>query len=180
MRAIAAALESLSAFLNRIALAGAMLAVVVMTLSAAYQVIARYLFFSPPIWTEELARYAMVWAGLLGASAAFRAHTDPVLFPARLHLAGAAGLAWALARYAGVMLFVVPILYYSFMGPNYNPLRSYIMRSFDRDAELLGVSMFYFAVAIPVAFTLIVIHMLADLAGRLSHYPDLAESEDTS
>ena len=178
MRAIAGILDKLSASLNRIALAGAMLAVVVMTLSAAYQVVARYLFFSPPIWTEELARYAMVWAGLLGASAAFRARTDPVLFPARQSLGGAAGLAWTLARCAGVTLFIVPILYYSFMGPNYNPLRSYIMRSLDRDAELLGVSMFYFAIAIPIAFALIAIHMLADLAGRLSHYPDVPRQED--
>ena len=32
----------------------------------AIQVVARYVFSEPPGWTEEGARYAMVWSGLLG------------------------------------------------------------------------------------------------------------------
>jgi len=173
MRAIARMLERLSSTLNSLALWGAVIAVVIMTLSATYQVVARYVFFSPPIWTEELARYAMVWAGLLGASASFRANADPVLFPARRDLTGRSGLAFAIIRAVGVIVFITPILYYSFLGPNQNPLRSYVMRSFDRNAELLGVSMFFFAVAIPVAYTLIATHLIADIANRLA---ELGES----
>ena len=45
----------------------------------AIQVVARYVFSEPPGWTEEGARYAMVWSGLLGATVAFKAGGDPVL-----------------------------------------------------------------------------------------------------
>ena len=71
----------MSATLNRVALWGAVIAVAVMALSASWQVVARYVLDAPPVWTEELARRAMVWAGMLGASCAFRAKSDPTLFP---------------------------------------------------------------------------------------------------
>ena len=51
-------------FLAKAALAG-MVAVI------GVQIVARYGLNAPPGWTEELARYLMVWGGLLGATAAF-------------------------------------------------------------------------------------------------------------
>ena len=65
MRALALNLDKLSAALNKIALWGAVLAVLVMVFAASWQVFARYLLDAPPVWTEELARRAMVWAGML-------------------------------------------------------------------------------------------------------------------
>jgi len=37
-----------------------------------WQVISRYVFASPSSWTEELARFLLIWISLLGASYAFR------------------------------------------------------------------------------------------------------------
>jgi len=173
MRAVATILDRISAGLNRLAIWGAGAAVVVMTFSALYQVVARYIFSSPPIWTEELARYAMVWAGLLGASVAFRAAADPVLFPGGRSVPGGLGIALTLLRAAGVAIFVAPILYYSFFGP----LSGYLARTFSRDAEMLGVSMIWFAVAIPIAFSLILLHLLADLATRFANGGKAAETQ---
>ena len=42
---------------------------VLMVVLIGVQVVARYVWAAPPGWTEEGARYAMVWAGLLGATA---------------------------------------------------------------------------------------------------------------
>ena len=70
MGTLARPLDALSLFLFRLALIGAVAAVLVMVFSAGWQVIARYALNAPPIWTEELARRAMVWAGMLGASCA--------------------------------------------------------------------------------------------------------------
>ena len=39
----------------------------------------RYVFSSPPVWTEDVARYAMVWTGLLGATLSFKTRSDAVL-----------------------------------------------------------------------------------------------------
>lgn len=44
-------------------LGGLLLAVMVFLV--VYQVIARYIFSSPPAWTEELARYFMIWSTLV-------------------------------------------------------------------------------------------------------------------
>jgi TRAP-type C4-dicarboxylate transport system permease small subunit len=37
----------------------------IMVILVVYQVITRYIFSSPPPWTEELARYFMVWSTLI-------------------------------------------------------------------------------------------------------------------
>ena len=43
------------------------MALAVMVFAAGYQVVARYIFHAPPVWTEDLARRSMVWAGMLVA-----------------------------------------------------------------------------------------------------------------
>ena len=170
-RRIAHGLDRLSAGLDRVAIAGASLAVAAMLASALWQTVARYVFDAPPIWTEEAARRAMVWAGMLGASVAFRAGTNPTLFPAMLHLAGRPGAVMALVRGAGVLVFAAPVLWYSAFGPGMNPARGFIGRSLDRTAEMIPVSMAWFTAAVPVAFVLIVIHLVAALAQRLAGAP---------
>lgn len=171
MRA-AAFLIRLSAGLNRIALWGAVLAVAVMAFSAGYQVVARYVFDAPPVWTEELARRAMVWAGMLGASVAFHERSDPNLFPHMVSIRGSRGAALALLRAAGAAVFVLPVLYYSLLGPNFSLARGFIGRTLERKAEMMGISMAWFTAAIPVAFTLILIHLAAQLARHFSQPPE--------
>ncbi len=39
-----------------------------------YQVILRYIFHNANTWSEELARYAMMWIVMLGSPVAFRRH----------------------------------------------------------------------------------------------------------
>ena len=56
----------------------AVFAVCVMFLTVVVQIIARYVFSSPPVWTEDVARYAMVWTGLLGATLSFKTQSDAV------------------------------------------------------------------------------------------------------
>lgn len=161
MRALALALDRLSSALNRVALWGAVVAVLAMAASAGWQVIARYALDAPPIWTEEAARRAMVWAGMLGASCAFRAGTDPTLFPAMRDLPGRAGRALALIRAAGVAIFAAPVIWYSVFDGRMNPARGFLGRSLNRSAEMIDASMIWFTAAVPLAFVLIVLHMLA-------------------
>lgn len=163
VRGAARALDRLSGALDRVALAGAILAVVAMAAMAGWQAVARYILDQPPVWTEELARYAMVWAGLLGASCAYRAAADPTLFPGM----AARGGAWAVLRALGTALFVLPVLYYALFGPGWTLARGYIARSWGRSADTVDLPMGVFALAIPVAFALITLHVLAALATAL-------------
>ena len=168
MRSSARSLDWLSAMLNRIALFGAVLAVLVMVGAAGWQVIARYVLEAPPIWTEELARRAMVWAGMLGASCAFRTKSDPTLFPAMRDVAGRLGTTLAFVRAGGVILFAAPVIWYSVFDARMNPARGFLGRSMNRSAEMLDLSMIWFTAAVPLAFSIILIHVIADLAMRLA------------
>ncbi|MEY8840601.1 TRAP transporter small permease [Cribrihabitans sp. XS_ASV171] len=175
MLKLARGLDRISATLDRIALAGAIAALLVMLLSAGWQVVARYVLDAPPIWTEELARRAMVWAGMLGASCAFRAGADPTLFPAVRLRIGAQGLALALLRGLGVLTFAVPVIWFSVFNARMDPARGFLGRSLNRQAEMLDVAMIWFTAAVPLAFVLITLHLLAGLALRLAG--DVPDSE---
>lgn len=43
----------------------------VMAFAICYQVISRYIFNSPSMWTQELLRYSLIWLGLLGGGYCF-------------------------------------------------------------------------------------------------------------
>lgn len=128
----------------------------VMLALVLFQVVARYLFQSVPVWTEEAARYCMVWGGLLGATAAFRADSDP-----RLIQPPKSGARWKVAmaswiRSVGVVVFLGPVLYHS---------DRFLMRTWHRTSEALGISSMWIVLAVPLAVTVIFFHLLAKLIG---------------
>ena len=59
---------------------------VALVASVSWQVISRYVFSSPSSWTEEVARFLLIWVSLLGAAYAFRtrAHLGLDLLPKKL------------------------------------------------------------------------------------------------
>jgi len=151
----------LSDWADRAARAAAALSLVLMILLLAVQVVARYLFRDPPAWTEEAARYAMVWAGFLGAAMAFRAGSDPVLMKLKQLQHGALALVARLLRDAAVLLFILPVGWYCVFGPNMTLARGFIARSLDRATESLGMSLGWITISLPLALLLILIHLIA-------------------
>ena len=59
---------------------------VAMVVSVVWQVLSRYLFVVPAAWTEELARFLLIWIGMLGAAFAYRngSHLGLDLLPQKL------------------------------------------------------------------------------------------------
>ncbi|MDP5366635.1 MAG: TRAP transporter small permease subunit [Paracoccaceae bacterium] len=168
MRAAINLLDRISAFADRIALVGAVLAVTALVFLAGWQAAARYLLDQPPSWTEELARYTMVWAGLLGASCAFRANADPSLFPAARERTDGVGRVFAVIRSIGALIFITPILWYSVFGLNGSMASGYIARNAKQLAETVDVPMSAFAMAVPIGFSLILLHLVSHLANALA------------
>jgi TRAP-type C4-dicarboxylate transport system permease small subunit len=124
----------------------------IMLILVVFQVVARYLFQSVPVWTEEAARYCMVWGGLLGATAAFKAESDPRVIPpptsgSRLKIASAMWL-----RGVCVVVFLGPILYHS---------ERFLMRTWQRTSEALGISIAWVTLAVPVGVAIILFHLVA-------------------
>lgn len=159
---------SASFWVDRACLLVAKAALAGMVCVIGVQVVARYGLNAPPGWTEELARYLMVWGGLLGATAAFRRAVDPAVVTPVESGRSLRAVASKLAIAAVVLIFLAPILHYSFFGPGLDPSRSFLMRNYARTSSGLGLNLVFIAAAIPTFCLVILLHLAARLiAGPL-------------
>jgi len=80
-----------------------------LVLAVSWQVISRYALSAPSVWTEELARFLLIWIGVLGASYAYRArvHLAIDLLPRKLGGRRGAGLEAVNASLVGVFAAAV-------------------------------------------------------------------------
>lgn len=154
-RAIVRASNLADAAILRVAIA----ALVLLTLVVLIQVVARYIFFQPPIWTEEAARYLMIWAGLLGATLSFKRGFDPALF--RSETPNGRVPAVLIVQSFAVLVFVLPALFFSVFGPGLQVSRGFLMRHARTYAETLDVSTLFVAVSVPVSLSVILLHLAA-------------------
>ncbi len=148
------ALTKISVVVDRICRRAAVGFFAAMLIIVLFQVVARYIFQSVPVWTEELARYCMVWGGLLGATAAFRAEVDPRLIQPpktgpRLWVVSA-----FLIRALGAVVFLGPVLYFS---------DRFLVRTWGRTTEALGIPSAIVTFAVPLMITIIFFHLLVRL-----------------
>ena len=141
----------------------AILALVLLVLVVMLQVVARYVFFQPPVWTEEISRYLMIWAGLLGATLSFKRFFDPAVFRPQLS-DGMRRLVLGLQSIA-VLIFVLPALYYCFVGPGMRLSRGFLLRHARTYSETLDFPTIFVAVAVPLSLSVILLHLAARWAG---------------
>lgn len=163
---MSAILQNLSAGLNRICLRLAALLTLAMLVLIGIQVVTRYGFKQPPQWTEEAARYCMVWAGLLGATVSFYQGSDPVMvsLPLKPGKKSSHFLRWF--RALAVTLFIGPILYYS---------PDFLARNALRVSESLHLNSAMVMAIVPIMAIIVGVHLVADLANP--NKPNLAEPE---
>ncbi|SIT82251.1 TRAP-type C4-dicarboxylate transport system, small permease component [Yoonia rosea] len=144
----------------------AVFAVCVMFLTVVLQIIARYVFSAPPVWTEDVARYAMVWTGLLGATLSFKTQSDAVLmqsvFPDPPHVLAFFAKA---VQSAAVLTFILPVIYFCFIGLRGGFAKGYLARQSGLTADTLGIPMAWISVAVPLSMIIILIHLVARWAG---------------
>lgn len=160
-RAIIMLSDMLHAIIRRVAV----LAIVIMFCTVMLQVVARYIFAAPPVWTEDVARYMMVWTGLLGATLSFKTKTDAVLLasvlPPRPRLLGylADGV-----HTVAVLAFIGPILWYCFFDLRGQFGRGFLGRQSTLVADTLGISLLWIVAVVPIAMLVILIHLCAHWA----------------
>ena len=148
------AVNSISAMLDKFCRTTSVGFLALMLLLVLLQVVARYIFQAAPVWTEEGARYCMIWSGLFGATVAFRANRDPRLF----HPPKSGPRIWILSsfwlRTLSTVVFLGPVLYHS---------DRFLIRGLYRKTEALEIPMSWVTVAVPLAVTIIFIHLIAQL-----------------
>lgn len=174
-RAIGAAVLRGSDALDRVCRWGAITCLAAMLLFVSIQVVARYVFSQPPSWTEELTRFAMVWGGMLGAAVAFKARFDPALFEVPSHRSRAIVAGASLCAALAVLVFVLPVLYYSVFGAGWEFDNGFLARQAGKTADTIGFTLVWIAAAVPFAMVVIVVHLLARLAGDRAATDDAPE-----
>jgi TRAP-type C4-dicarboxylate transport system permease small subunit len=137
-----------------------------------FQVVTRYILQNAPVWTEEVARYCMVWGGLLGATVAFKEGSDPFLVPPPTKGSPTWLFGARILRAIATVAFLGPILYHS---------DKFLLRTWQRTTEALGIPTAFVTVAVPLAVAVIFFHLLAQLLGKPGDLEVKAESAmDTS
>ena len=140
------------------ALKGALIALMlILVLSVTWQVVSRYLFASPSSWTEEVARFVLIWIGTLGAAWAFRAniHLGLDLLPKKLTGNAARNLHWF--TLAVIILFAASVLV---AGGGSLVYLTWDLRQYS---AVLGLPIAFVYSVIPLSGILIVIYSVAGL-----------------
>lgn len=169
---------ALSNVLHRTARSVAIFAVAGMFVTVMVQVVARYIFSSPPIWTEDVARYMMVWTGLLGTTLSFKTRSDAILMPSVFPpRPSVLGLIAEAIRSAAVLSFILPVIWFSFMGLRGGLAKGYLGRQSGLTADTLGIAMIWIAVVVPIAMIIILIHLAAQWAEGPAAQRDASPAE---
>jgi len=145
---------------------------VVLVCVVILQVVARYVFASPPAWTEEIARYAMIWAGLLGATMSFKRGFDPALFGDFRSANRFVRLAAKLGRSLPVLVYLLPILLFCFIGANMTIERSFLVRHSRTMADAFDFPTLLVAVAVPIMIVTVLVHLAAQWCGEAPEHGD--------
>jgi TRAP-type C4-dicarboxylate transport system permease small subunit len=153
----------LDAFLTRFLI----LLMLLLVGSVLWQVISRYVFASPSSWTEEIARFLLIWISLSGAVYAFRTgmHLGLDILPKKLE-----GRAADLLKWFTIALVVL----FSFMVLVVGGI-SLVMMTWElkQYSAVLGLPMSWIYLVIPAAGVLICVYALAALVDD-----DIGKSRD--
>jgi TRAP-type C4-dicarboxylate transport system permease small subunit len=128
-----------------------------MLLSVCWQVITRYFLASPSTFSDELARYLLIWIGTLGAAyvSGQGMHLNIDLLPSKLE--GKARYRLQIFIYVLVILFVAA----SFVIGGLRLV--YITYSLGQTSAAMQLPLAYVYMIIPVSGVLIVIYKIRDI-----------------
>jgi TRAP-type C4-dicarboxylate transport system permease small subunit len=155
-------------------LAGAIaLLLAAMVINVVWQVFTRFVLQSPSSYTEELARYSMIWLALLGAAycTGRRTHLALDLIPMRLN--GSRRRALEVAIESAVALFSLIVL----VGGGLRLV--WISFSLGQTSAALQVKLGYIYLAVPISGIFIALFAVGSLidAARGQLPPSVAEQE---
>jgi TRAP-type C4-dicarboxylate transport system permease small subunit len=109
-------------------------------------------------WTEELARYSMIWVIYLGAAVAMARSTH--IRMELLQPVMPAG-AWQFINRFQLLISLVFVVTITAIGVGFVVQ----LQQLDQRSPLLGVPMYVMYASVPLSFALMAVHMLKDLLG---------------
>ncbi|MEX2518064.1 MAG: TRAP transporter small permease [Paracoccaceae bacterium] len=140
-----------------------LIAISMMLVSICIQVAGRYLFGYAPSWTEEVARFLVIWVTMVGSAVMLRRGGHIAVTVAVDALPRRLGLAVGWLRDALILIMAGALAYYGYM---------FAVIGGRRDSAALEIPMYYPYLAIPVGAALIALLLTLSRAGRLAGEPE--------
>ncbi len=142
--------DGIAGFLEKITGFFCVVCFVIMTLVALLGVFFRYVMRSPFMWTEELARFLMVWMGFVAISIALRQRKH-----IKIEILEKIAPGW-LVKVAGYLVdLLIAVFMVVFFWQGYLLTRGNIMM-----AATMDISMFWILLALPVSAALALAQLL--------------------
>ena len=142
---------------------------VALVVAVSWQVISRYIFAAPSSWTEEVARFLLIWVGVLGAAYAFRTGVHLGLDVLPKKLTGNAAQALKFFTLLIVSVFAVAVL---IIGGGGLVALTWELKQYS---AVLGLPIAFVYLVIPVSGVLICFYAIAAALGE-----DLADLEESA
>lgn len=141
----------------------------VLVFAVSWQVISRYAFASPSSWTEEVARFLLIWVGVLGAAYAFRTgvHLGLDVLPKKLTGKAAQSLKLFILFMVAVFAFAVLVV-----GGGSLVMLTWELKQYS---AVLGLPIAFVYSVIPITGILICFYAFAAAMGA-----EIGEPEDTA
>ncbi len=142
---------------------------VALVAAVSWQVVSRYGFSTPSSWTEEVARFLLIWIGVLGAAYAFRTGVHLGLDVLPKKLSGNSAQALKLFTLLAVVFFSVVVL---IIGGGGLVVLTWELRQYS---AVLGLPIAFVYSVIPTAGALICFYAIAAAMGE-----EIGDPEDSA
>ena len=165
--------STLSGALARVSSLACYLLLVVVTAVTGLAVFSRYVLSQPISWTEEIARYILIWLTMIAASVAIRNREHISLDSLVRRLSRKAATITELFVFAVIIVLLIIVNKYSLLMLSTQSVR--------RFSPSIQISMVWAHAALPVGFTLILLQslfvVLDDLRQLIIGRPEATEPQ---
>jgi TRAP-type C4-dicarboxylate transport system permease small subunit len=146
----------------------------VMSLDVLWQVFTRFIMGDPSPWTEELARFTLIWVGLLGAAyvAGQKMHLALDLLPMKLE--GNSKIYLDLFIQSSIFIFALVVMVIG--GINL----VYLMLLFEQASAALGVKLGHVYIVVPMSGLLIMFYSAVFITAEIQTLRDRSDAVPTN
>ncbi len=149
----------------------ASLFIVILVCSALWQIVSRYVLGSPSIITEELSRFLLIWAAMLGAAYAFGSKEQLAIVFLKSKLTGVKRKAVDVFIDFSVIIFAGAVL----VKGGY----SLVTQTITQTSAILEIPMGYVYAILPLTGVLIIVYQLLNVLERHGQHHSSGEEINT-
>ena len=162
-------MQKITNILDTVLKSALIILMVALVAAVSWQVISRYGFTSPSSWTEEVARFLLIWIGVLGAAWAFRTGVHLGLDVLPKKLTGKAAQSLKLFILLMVVAFAFAVLV---IGGGSLVMLTWELKQYS---AVLGLPIAFVYSVIPITGLLICFYAIAAAMGE-----ELADPEESA